>query len=91
MLKWQYVFNLNTDNYIKLNFSDLKKKMLMILVAAPRSFKIGFNKFCHPGRTSPMFTCMLQCCVASTVLALKLFASVAESTDGMRPTDLPFW
>ena len=26
MLKWQYVFNLNTDNYIKLNFSDLKKK-----------------------------------------------------------------
>lgn len=67
-------------------FLRFKKKMPMILVAAPRSFKIGLNFFCQPGWTCPVFTCLLQCCVASTVLALKLFLSVT----GMRPTDLPF-
>ena len=31
-----------------------------------------------------MFTCILQHCVASTALALKLLANVTEGTDSMR-------
>ena len=65
------------------------KPLTMLTPAQIKSFELdgGWKRF-HPGWTCLVFTGMLWCCVASTVLVPQLSTSFTEGADSMSLTGL---